>query len=390
MRKILFAALLTLSAATLMAQGTAMLVVPHGLHLPKDSATRAGVLAGIQEWLGQRSSPDSLNSCLLPETAASTAVLMDELRSIDRYIRRDSATSCRCYLGNVVSLDSLRCLVQLNYMDVRKDTPVLRACCTLLAHRGDNNRWMVSSMLEENTRNWKTKKIGNCVFHYKAVLNERKAGDFARQIASYDKRLHADGTVFDFYTCANLTEATRLLGEDFRSDYDGLRYYELSEDYGNRTVIVSGEKSVDGFNSWDPHDWWHARLHRVVPVSTIYRPVDEGMAYLYGGSWKTYSWKDVLGRFKDYAAAHPDADWLALYKKGVDYVPDRFNLKISYVINALIVQKVGFDAALPLVTCGPKQDGDANYFAVLKRVTGVDEAGFNAYVAALIKGSEKL
>src|SRR6185312_7866439 len=95
------------------------------------------------------------------------------------------------------------------------------------------------------------------------------------------------------------------------------RYYELSEDYGNRTVIVSGEKSVDGFNTWDPHDWWHARLHRVVPVSTIYRPVDEGMAYLYGGSWKTYTWKDVLGRFKDYAAAHPDADWLTLYKKGV-------------------------------------------------------------------------
>ncbi|HEV2479122.1 MAG TPA: hypothetical protein VGS79_05650 [Puia sp.] len=98
----------------------------------------------------------------------------------------------------------------------------------------------------------------------------------------------------------------------------------------------------------------------------------------------------MLGRFKDYAAAHPDADWLALYKSGVDYVVEAHNLKISYVINALIVQRIGFDAAFPLVTCGPKQVGDANYFAALKRVVGVDETGFNAYVAGLIKGSEKL
>ena len=382
MKKILIAATFTLSAAIVMAQGTAYLIVPRSLHLPKDSAVRAGLLASLEGWLGQRSQPDSMNVYVAHE--AATSVFMDELRSIDRYVKRDSAAGCRCYLGNVVSLDSVRCLVQLNYMEVRKDTPVLRACCTLLASRGEGNRWLMSSLLEENTEKWKTKKIGNCVFHYKDVLNARKAAAFARQIGSYDKRLHVVGAGLDFYTCDNLLEATRLVGEDYRVDYDGLRYYELSEDYGNRTVVVSGEKRADGFNSWDTHDWWHARLHRVIPTATIYRPVDEGMAYLYGGSWRVYSWKDVLERFKGYAAAHPDADWLALYKGGVNYVAEAHNLKVSYVINALIVQRLGFDAALPLVTCGPKQDGDLNYFAALKKVTGVDEAGFNAYVADLL------
>jgi hypothetical protein len=386
MKKILFAASLTLSAAIVMAQGSASLILTRNLHLPKDSVLRAGLLTSLEGWLGQRGQPDSLNAYLSHD--AATSVFMDELRSIDRSINRDSAAGCRCYLGNVVSLDSGRCLVQLNYMEVRKDTPLLRACCIVLASRGDDNRWMVSSLLEENTSKWKTKKIGNCVFHYKDALNARKAAAFVRQIASYDNRLHVVGATLDFYTCDNLLEATRLVGEDYRSDYDGLRYYELSEDYGNRTVVVSGEKRVDGFNSWDTHDWWHARLHRLVPVATIYRPVDEGMAYLYGGSWRVYSWKDVLGRFKDYAAAHPDADWLALYKSGVDYLAERYNLKISYVINALIVQRLekekGFDAALPLVTCGPKQEGDANYFAALKQATGVDRAGFNGYVADLL------
>jgi hypothetical protein len=381
MKKILIAATFTLSAAIVMAQGTAYLIVPRSLHLPKDSAVRAGLLASLEGWLGQRSQPDSMNVYVAHE--AATSVFMDELRSIDRLIRRDSA-ACHCYLGNVVPLDSVRCMVQLNYIEMRKDTPVLRACCRVLAQKGDNNRWMMSSVLKENTVGWKTTTIGNCVFHYQNVLNEKKAADFVRQIGSYDKRLNAAGTVFDFYSCANALEATRLVGEDYRIDYNGSGYYDLSADYGNRTVVVSGDSLVDGFNDWNRHDWWHGRLHRVVPVATIYRPVDEGMAYLYGGSWQVYGWKDVLRLFREYATAHPDADWLALYKSGVDYVPGPHNLRISYVINALIVQRLGFDAALPLVTCGPKQDGDLNYFAALKKVTGVDEAGFNAYVADLL------
>lgn len=382
MKKILLAATLTLSAAIVMAQGTALLVVPRGIRLPQDSVTRMGLLASLEGWLGQRSQPDSMNSYASHD--AATSVFMDQLRSIDWFIRRDSAAGCRCYLGNVVSLDSIRWLVQFNYMEVRKDTPVLRACCTVLARRGDDNRWMVSSLLEENTLNWKTKKIGNCVFHYKDSLNERKAGEFVRSIAAHDRRLNAGETFLDFYSCDNVLEAMRLVGEDYRSDYNGIGNFDLSEDYGNRTVVVSGDKRVDGFNDWNTHDWWHSRLHRVVPVVTIYRPVDEGMAYLYGGSWQVYRWADILRLFREYAAAHPDADWLALYKSGVDYVAGPHNLRISYVINSLIVQRLGFDAALPLVTCGPQQKDDVNYFAALKRVTGVDEAGFNQYVQGLI------
>ena len=321
-----------------------------------------------------------------------TTVFMDELRSMDFYIKRDSAISCKCYLGNVLSLDSAHCMVQLNYMEMRKDTPMLRACCTVLARRGDDNRWIVSSPLEQNTSGWRQQKIGNCVFHYKRELNEKKAGDFVRQIASYDKRLNAGQAALDFYCCDNPLEALHLVGQEYRSDYNGRSILELGSDFGNKTVVVSGEPTVDGFNTWDTHDWWHSRLHRVVSSKTIYRPVDEGMAYLYGGSWRVYTWKDVLRLFKEYAAAHPDADWLALYKSGVDYVHTMRPLKIGYTINALIVQRIekekGFTATLPLVSCGRQQKDEANYFAALKEVTGVDEAGFNAYVNELIKGSD--
>jgi hypothetical protein len=387
MRKYFLAFTFSLTAVAAMAQVSAVetLIVPRGIRLPGDSLALIGSLRG---WLDQRSRPDSSNAYVSKDDLPMTSVLMDELRSIDRSVRADSGSSCKCYLGNVVSLDSSRCLVQLNYMGMRKDTPMLRACCTVLARRS-GDKWIVSSTLAQNTVSWKSKSIGNCTFHYKQMLNERKAGEFVKGIAAYDKILNAGASTVDFYCCDNWVEATALMGEDYRLEYNGLSGLEFSSDNGSRTVVVSGEPSEDGFNYWNQHDWWHGRLHRVVPVRTIYRPVDEGMAYLYGGSWRIYAWKDILSRFKDYVAAHPDADWLSLYKAGTDYVPGQSNLKISYVINALIVQRIGYAASVPLLTCGLKQPGDANYFAALKRVVSVDEAGFNTYVRGLIDSNEK-
>jgi hypothetical protein len=130
-------------------------------------------------------------------------------------------------------------------------------------------------------------------------------------------------------------------------------------------------------------------LHNRVSTDKINRPVDEACAYLYGGSWRIYGWEDVLRLFREYARAHPDADWLALYKEGTNFIPPPKILKISYAINALIVQRLekekGFPAVMELLTCGKKEPGDANYFAAVRKLTGVDTAGFNAYVGQLIK-----
>ena len=79
--------------------------------------------------------------------------------------------------------------------------------------------------------------------------------------------------------------------------------------------------------------------------------------------------------FREYAVAHPEANWLALYKDGTNFVPPPKILKISYAINALIIRQLekekGFPAVLELLNCGRKENGDANYFAAVQRLTGV-------------------
>jgi hypothetical protein len=367
--------------------GAQTLFITPGLRLPEDEVTRSGLIGSLRGWLEQKSGPDSLNAFVSRDELPTTSVLMDELRSIDRNTRVRDSAGCKCYLTNVVGLDSGRWLVQLSYVGQKENAPPVEACCTVLARR-TGAKWIVSSPLEQNTVAWKRKTIGNCVFHYKTTINTKKAAAYVRLVASFDKKVNAGSSTTDFYCCDNLPEAARLVGEDLRADYNGLGYDALSADYGDRTVVVCGFENKDGFNEVNFHDLWHDRLHRVVPVATINRPVDEGVAYLYGGSW-SYSWPQVLKMVKDYAVSHPDADWLALYKNATDFVPAPRNLRFSYAINALIVQRVerekGFAAVMPLLSSGPKEAGDANYFAALRRVAGVEETGFNQYVSELVK-----
>lgn len=142
---------------------------------------------------------------------------------------------------------------------------------------------------------------------------------------------------------------------------------------------------------FNPHDLWHERLHNVMKPDTINRPVDEGCAYLFGGSWE-YNWGEVLAKFKKYAVDNPKADWLDLYTKNTDFVNDNKPLVIAYALNALIVQKInnekGFVPVMELLSCGKRQNGDDNYFAALKKIAGIGKANFNAKMWELIRAEK--
>ena len=335
-------------------------------------------MGGLNGWLAAVAGPDSLNRYVAEGDRPATAVLMGQLRAL----KGD------CWLGGVTALDSGHWQIRLNYMSVAKDTPSLLACCTVLARR-EGDRIFMSSPLAENTVGWKRKTIGSCTFHYPEAINLHRAAEFERLVASYDRRLKIEKPVIDFYCGANLMEVAKLVGLDYMASFGGFAYSDLSESYGRKMVIVCGNEWKDGFSTISMHDMWHGELHRAVSRTLINRPVDEGTAYLYGGSWIVYSWKDILGMMKEYQASHPGADWLALYKEGSNLIPPPKIIKISYVINALIVQRLekerGFAASLPLICCGPKVEGDANYFAALRDVAGVDEKGFNIYIEGLLK-----
>jgi hypothetical protein len=383
----LFACLLLLSCFCSYCQND-VLLVPAGVNLPPDSTTRSELLGSLRGWLGQKGAPVKENEYITADELATNAVFMDEIKGLDKRVKPNDTSYYKCYLTNVTAMDSVSFQVQLAYMGERNASPELRACCTVLAKQKEG-KFYFSSPLQERTADWKTRQIGNCVFHYKAGINVKKAGEYQKRVAFYDKKLSSVPQVIDYYCCDNFLEASRLLGVEYRSDYNGLAYAGYSGFAVNHTVVISGEKWVDNFSDWDPHDTWHGRLSDIVHSATINRPVDEACAYLYGGSWRIYTPEKILGLFREYADAHPDANWLALYTDGTNFVAPPKILKISYAINALIVRELekekGFPAVLELLNCGRKENGDANYFAAVQRLTGVDEARYNEYVWKLVK-----
>jgi hypothetical protein len=179
-----------------------------------------------------------------------------------------------------------------------------------------------------------------------------------------------------------------VLGVEYKADYNGAKSNVLTALENNINLTINGWNS--NLHRFDPHDLWHERLRAVMSSNVINRPVDEGCAYLYGGSWG-YTWTEVLTKFKKYVADNPNADWLNLYIEVKNFEDGEKPLKVPYMLNALIAQKIekekGFAAVMELLSCGKKEQGDENYFKALEKITGISKADFNAKMWELIKGA---
>lgn len=383
--KAVVTAALTSCAALAHGQATT-LAVPPGVRLPADTALSRQLLSALNGLLVLQNQPDVPNP-YLPTPSPADAALLDELHGLTTPHRPLESTTYTTQLLNVVVRDSTYCLVQLGSLGVANGAPVLRATYDLLARR-TSGRFTFASPLPERTQAWHRTQMGRVTFHYPTILDQPAAKKYARQTALYDKKLRNTTQQTDVFCCADLPEALRLLGLAYKADYAGYAHNSLSAREPQQLLVLYAEGPLAQF---DPHDLWHQRLRNVVPPAAINKPVDEGCAYLYGGSWGL-SWPTILAQFKARAAAQPGRDWLATYDSFTSFGNNpRRPLPEPYVVNALIIQQLerdqGFGAVRQLVACGKYEAGNDNYFRVLAQVAGITKENFNARVNQLIRDS---
>ena len=173
-----------------------------------------------------------------------------------------------------------------------------------------------------------------------------------------------------------------------KPEYSKVRFNSLHSIENGELLNVNGTV-VSGLPAFDPHDLWHSRLRLAINPKDIYKPVDEGCAFLFGGSWG-YSWENIRTRFKKYIKANPDADWLKLQSQKVNYGTEAGKeLRVDYTINALIVKKImqekDFESVRKLVSIGRDQKNLDKYFEVLESITGINRENFNTQIDGLIK-----
>ncbi|MDB5140694.1 MAG: hypothetical protein JWR12_2610 [Mucilaginibacter sp.] len=361
------------------------LIVPSYVRISIDPIESKKIVNSLESFLKQSVTANKDNTLVANGELLETSCLLDEIKGMENGIGADKKNFFKCYLTNVVQLDSINYTIQIAYSGVKEDTSVLRASFKLNVKKQADG-YSFSSPLKTNTANWKVKNIYNCNLYYKIHINMAIIANYVKKMAEFDKKLNAPVHITQMYLCGDFPTLLDLLGVTYKLDYNGIKQSTLTSFENNINLRLVG---ADDSNTqiFDIHDLWHERLHRVVPVSIINKPVDEGCAYLYGGSWGI-SWKDIFKQFKTYEGIKKD--WLTTFNDNKNFsASPHYHLYVSYVINALLVKKIekeeGFSGVIALLSCGKYQPDNNNYFLALNKIAGINKSNFNAVVEQLVK-----
>jgi hypothetical protein len=362
------------------------LVVPRDVRFNIDSVTKDHLFESLNHFLDQKEHRNKENTYVFKSDLPAMSALLDEIKGIEKNTKLKDDHFYKPFVENIVDAGDNNFLIQLNYMGYAEGLPIVRASFRLMAKK-DSNRFYFYSVLKQNTDFWKTKKISYITFHFKDTIYNAETRAYIKYVTLYNQKLNVNTEPIDFYLCDNFYEAAQILGIDYKADYSGMLYNDFTSHENHTTLEINGRYTATSL--FDRHDLWHDRLHMVLSTDKINRPVDEGCAYLYGGSWGM-PWPEVLAIFKKYAVEHPDADWLKLYQGNIRFNADaKRPFYISYFINALMVQKIekekGFAPVIELLGCGKREAAEDNYFKALQKVSGISRADFNKTVWDLLK-----
>jgi len=388
--KLFFSSTLTLLTTTFWVNAqTNLLQINPYINLPKDTIESKILVSTLNDFLTSAQKPTEENKLVLETERIETYILLDQINGIGKSSKFKDDYYYKPYLTNVVSLNDNEYLIQVSYIGTNENTALLRASFELIAHK-TNNSFLFSSPLFRNTKNWKIEKVGNDIFHYQTEINNAKTQEYNKLASSFDKKLDAKNKITEFYCCENIIELQRLIGVEYKSDYNGRTEGVWSSSLGGKTLIVSGNHNSN-FNDFDPHDLWHERLSLVIPRSQVNKPIDEGCAYLYGGSWGI-SWKDIFKEFKEQIASNKNTNWAEIKENPVNFKTKGFNNSADYIVNALLVQKIekekGFAGVWEFLNCGKFEKGNDNYYKALEKLTGITKANYNDKIWELINNEK--
>lgn len=373
--------------AILSAQAQSLIIVPKGIKLTQDSTTDRTLTNSLNGFLSLKDGLVHDNKYVLKDHLPETAALLDEMKGISQNAIANDNNYYKPYLNNVTPLSNGDLLLQISYMAQADNIPSLQAIYQLIATRQDGQFYFYSP-LQRQTTGWKIKKFGYITCHYKEVLNADDIKAYQQTIDFYNKKLNAPTLPIEIYYCNDFPEVLQILGVTYKASYNGVKSNVLTTREGGIELMINGWYNTP--HRFDPHDLFHDRLRTVLSADVINRPVDEGCAYLYGGSWG-YTWPEIKERFKKYLATNPNPDWLTLYINTTNFEAGQKPLKVGYVLNALIAQKLekekGMPAVLELLSCGKREQGDAKYFRALEKLTGISKADFNTRMSELVKAA---
>ena len=360
------------------------LIVDETIKLP-DSNEK--MIEDLNGFLTAANGINEKNKFVLQSQKIETFILLDEIFEINKSYSQKDDNFYKAHLNNILELGEGRSLIQVSYIGQKDATSILRATFEFIAHKTDGG-FLFSSPLKRNTRHWKSLSKGDVNFIYRSQINFENANSHAVLSGEFDEKLGNVGSVTQFYLGENSADVLKLIGVLYKLDYNGRQELVLSSQVDKLKLVVMGTNNQE-YNEYDGHDLWHSRLSMVKPRRTLHKPLDEGLAYLYAGSWG-FTWEDIFTRFMEEVASDLDSNWLNYKENPYDFGESKAtHLYVDYVINALLAQKIekeqGFDAVMELLEVGPFENGNEAFYKKLEEISGITKDTYNREVWQLIE-----
>ena len=357
--------------------------------LPKDSVVRNTIMKALDCFLIAAQKTNEENAYVYEKEKLETYILIDELKGVEKSTNFKDEHFYKPYLTNMVATKDSHYIVQISYIGTHTDSAFLKASFRLIVYKTDSS-YQFSSLLMDNRSIWKTISYDKIVFHYKNHINKSKTKEFYNTAKKYDAKLRINNKVVEYYCCKDIFELQNLIGLDYKADYNSSLTGVSSVTIGDRRVVMLGNNK-SSFENFDKHDLWHDRMSLILPRSKANRSIDEGCAYLYGGSWGM-SWDEIYKAFKEQILINKTTNWVDIKETPLFFKTKEFNNSADYIISALLIKKIekekGFEAVWDLLKIGPSEKGNDKFYQTLERILGVKKENYNEFVWQLINSDK--
>jgi hypothetical protein len=138
------------------------------IRLPADSVNARKVMDALTLFLVQKNKPNKDNQYVWKDELLATSDLLDEIKGMDGPKNSKGENAYKCYLTNMVELNTDNFIVQISYTDLDKRVGEVKANFRLMAKKIDGQFYFYSP-LKRNTAGWRIKKFDNLTCHYKTV-----------------------------------------------------------------------------------------------------------------------------------------------------------------------------------------------------------------------------
>lgn len=360
---------------------------PTYLRFPSDTILKHKLYASIDSLFLNLNNNLPLEKHLLKKDKLLTKYTLNVFKEYHLQFKKDTTKTVVHQLSNIYPINNKNLVVNISGIVSRKGkSPVLLYQLKLITNETKTG-FKFSIPLRKKTQYWKTKTIGKITYHYRNVLNTKRAMLFDKKNKKIAQKFNLAPEKLTMYMCNNYQEILQLRGISYSVNENGL----YRDGYGVVDNTIFSVMNNEGFS----HDMLHYYSGKVNNRENRNWVTEEGLAYLWGNAYYTdakgemITQKKLVLELKKYLKHNYKTNLYDVFyndTKIYNHIAPEVSVQsvIAGVIANEIEKKQGVKNVIKLINAGSK-DRKNNFLNMIKELLNINKDNFHKKVVLLLK-----